>query len=421
MSKRKQRNKKGNIEASAEMLPADVLIPAFAPVDQKAYSLSDTEFLAIVNAFPTAAGQSVNPTTAMSVPAVRAAVMLLATSVGSLPFKLYERDEDGDGKSVKRDHPAYKLVHDEASDECSAEEFRTQLTADAILHTYGYAFINRDHDGKPTELLRLDPTRVSTKQTATGSTFYEVQTDAGRITYAFNQILRLTVPGGVSPLVHGRETIALAIALDRAAARIFAKAGRPSGAITIEKHLGEDGLARLKTGWKAAHSGENSGGTAILEDGAKFNQFVWSSVDAEFAAMRAFSVVDIARVFNVPATMLQALENGTFANVEQQALAFRVFSLGPWLTAWSRSYERALLAPSERAHLFVEAVTDGLLAADTAARTAQIRELRASGVITANEARSLINFPARPDGNSLSSPYTTAGNASTPAPEKAAA
>ncbi len=49
--------------------------------------------------------------------------------IGDIPFKLYARST----KETVRDHPAYKLIHDEANPYTSASQLRVNLTKDACF------------------------------------------------------------------------------------------------------------------------------------------------------------------------------------------------------------------------------------------------------------------------------------------------
>jgi HK97 family phage portal protein len=141
----------------------------------------------------------------------------------------------------------------------------------------------------------------------------------------------------------------------------------------------------------------------------KFAPLTLNSTDAQFLEMRRFQIQEIARLFGVPVTLLGDLSNGIKSNVEQQALAFLTDTLSPWLNSWSRAYERALFPTEERPLYRVEAVVDGLMAADTAAKFTAIQLGRSSGVMTANDARRLLNMPALPDGDRLENPYVQSG------------
>ena len=115
--------------------------------------------LDLFGAAPALSGVTVSPTTAMRCTPVRAAVEAISESIGGLPLHVYQRN--GEARVRATDHPAYALLHDQANDWTPASLFREQITRDALLHGNGYAFINRDRDGKPVELIRIAPTVVT--------------------------------------------------------------------------------------------------------------------------------------------------------------------------------------------------------------------------------------------------------------------
>src|SRR5690554_3155089 len=80
------------------------------PDEQRAL---DLDLLEIFGAVPTGSGISVGPGNALRVPAVANAVGLIAETCGSLPCKIYRKDDDT--KDTAPDHPAYELVHDTAN------------------------------------------------------------------------------------------------------------------------------------------------------------------------------------------------------------------------------------------------------------------------------------------------------------------
>ncbi|WP_311028209.1 phage portal protein [Mesorhizobium koreense] len=342
----------------------------------------------------------------MKVPAVRLAVTLISEMVGALPCKVY----DAATKEAAKDHPTYRLIHDEPNSFTGAEEFRAALTRDALLTGYGYAFVNRV-DGRPIELLRLDPNAVTTQyDTATGEPFFTVPAKGGgTITYTHDDIMRIRAPGGCSPIVHGREAIALALVMEQWASKLFGNGARPSGLLMSEKALGDDAKAKIAASWNAKFGPGGSGGTAVLDEKMDWRAITLNSTDAQFIESRRFQIGEIARLFGVPVTMLQDLSAGIKSNVEEQNLQFLTDTLAPWLSIWSRAYGRALFSPSERGRFYCEFTTDALLVADTAARATAYGQYRSMGVMTANEVRAGLNLPAHPDGDTLENPYTTTG------------
>ena len=105
---------------------------------------------------PSLAGITISPLTAMTCAPVRCAVQAIAELVAQLPLEIFEQGENGD-KNANTNHPAYTLLHGAPNDWTPAATFIEQITRDALLERHGgFAFINRV-DGKPIELIRLDP------------------------------------------------------------------------------------------------------------------------------------------------------------------------------------------------------------------------------------------------------------------------
>ncbi|WP_298494792.1 phage portal protein [uncultured Maritimibacter sp.] len=371
--------------------------------EQKALSLTDPDALGMFGVFPTATGVTVGPTNAMRVPAVACAVGLISETIGALPVKLYDRA----GKAALTEHPAYRLVHDEANEWTSAAELRRDLTLDALLHGAGHAQVIRLSDGTPYELHRMDPTKVQRDQEADGEPFYRVHTDAGHARLSYRDVLRVEAIGGVSPITLGREAIALALSFEAHIGGLFANGGRPSGVIRAQKILDVDAKKKLAASWFNTHGGTRSGGTAVLDEGMDYLPLSTTLADAQFAENRLEQIREIARVFRVPPTMLFELSRGTWSNTEEMARQFLQITLKPWLVAWSWSYARCLLTPDERKAVYLEALTDDLLTTDTAARATAYGQYRSMGALTANEVRAGLNLPPMEGGNTLENPYTT--------------
>ena len=106
----------------------------------------------------TAANIAVTPELALKCAPVYRGVSVRCEVLGSLPFMLYERRDDG-GKDRATEHPLYRLIHDRPNAWTSAAEFVMQLEEDSITDGGGYALANRSGD-KIVELIRLAPRSV---------------------------------------------------------------------------------------------------------------------------------------------------------------------------------------------------------------------------------------------------------------------
>lgn len=339
----------------------------------------------------------------MRVPAVAAAVGLIAETIGNLPVKLHDRET----RLALKDHPAYRLTHEDANPWTSAEALRVQLTTDALLHGNGFALVLRDGAGVPRELHRIEPGSVSIETLSDGEPQYRVKLDQGEVIYSFRDILHVSAFGGVSPVVLGREAIGLALAFENHVAKLFANGGRPAGVLKHPGKLGDTGKTNLAKSWAELHGTDRAGGTAILDEGMSYEAITMTLTDAQFAENRLEQIREIARVFRVPPTMLFELTRGTWSNTEEMARQFLTVTLKPWLTTWVAAYARVLLSEDERRELYLEFVTDDLLTLSATDRADTIGKYRAAGVITSNEARGFLNLAPRPDGDDLTNPYIT--------------
>lgn len=246
------------------------------------------------------------------------------------------------------------------------------MTRDALLHNHGgFAQIVRA-DGKLFELHRLDPERVSIGTHATtGKPVYKIANGTNQLTIlSFRDVLHIPAPGlnGSGLIRDGREAIGLSLIMEKHAARLFANGARPSGILKFAKSLGDTAARRIKTSWQSAHGGDNTGGTAVIEEGGEFQQLSLTSVDAQFLEQRKHQIEEIARLFRVPPTFLMDFARATWSNSEEMGRQFLQTTLLPWIKRWEGEVRLKLFTPDERATYHAEFLTDDLLRADYAAR-----------------------------------------------------
>lgn len=354
----------------------------------------------------TEAGRYVTPHSAMRCTAVRCAVQSIAEAIGQLPVHVYRR---GDAKERDANNPVQPLLHDAANDWTSAADFREQVTRDALLHGNGYGFINRVN-GKPVELIRLDPQAAVTVTVdlATGEPSYTV---AGQ-PIDRHDIIHIKAPSvngylGESPVMLAREAIGLALVMERHASHLFARGARPSGILSFPGKLGAGAVTNISASWNAAHGGCESGKTAVFEEGGEFKPLALTSVDAQFLEMRKFAIDEVARAFRVPPHMLYEMGRATWGNSEQMGAEFVSYSLMRWIKAWEGEFRLKLFDPDERQTYFAEFLLDDLLRADLAVRSTAYAQLIAARVLNPNEVRAIENRAPYPGGDEYVNPNTT--------------
>ena len=385
-------------------------------------SLPEDWFLELVGARITSAGVRVGAGSAMMVPAVKRAVDLIGSTIGTLPVRVFTVSSD-ETRAAAPNHPAFPLVFRTANPWTDARKFRETLTRDALLHGNGFAYVVR-LNGKPSELIHLPPGTVTVElDELTREPLFRATLNGEARVLTWRDVLHVAAPSldgvqGASPVRLGREAIGLSLTLEAHAARLFGNGARPGGILSFKDKLGEAVAARMKRSWQTAFGGDNSGGVAVLEEGATFSPVMLTSVDAQFLELRQHQVREIANVYGVPATMLNDLSSATYSNAEALGQAFRDETIMPWVVAWEAALERVLLNEDELATHAIVFDLDALDRADLAAKADAIAKRRAAGITTANEERRTLNLPPHARGDELGSPYTTA-NTAKPEPQAA--
>ncbi|MCA6124555.1 phage portal protein [Bradyrhizobium sp. WSM 1704] len=383
-------------------------------VETKA-SLADASgfYFDLFGASPTLAGISVTPYSAMQCAPVSCAVRAISEAVSSLPVKVFKKTAAG---REEIDHPITKLLNEAPNSWQPAATFKRLMTMDCLLQPYGaFCQVVRVGDGAVYELVRLDP-RLSSivVDYSNFEAAYAIKADGSspKRTIPGSQILHFATPA-YDPtrglIGENRDTIALAIVLERFANQLFANGARPSGIMSVPKSWVKDTLDKAKAAFSAAHSGTSAGGTAWVTDDMKFQQLMLNATDAQYIELRNYMLGEIARIFRVSLHLLMALEKNVARSIEALGQEFLSFTLLPHLIAQQQEFTLKLLTEDERAAgITIEYDTTHLVKADLLQRSQALAAAVSGRILTSNEARDL-GWSVGPieGGNVLENPWTS--------------
>ena len=353
----------------------------------------------------TAAGIRVTPSVALQVSTVYACVRVIAETLGSLPLLVYERLAGG-GKERATQNPLWELFTVAPNEWQTPMEFIEMLQGHALLRGEGAALIVPGPRGPVDSLVPLHPDKWEALwDEDTQMPVYQVKDMTGAKVELFraDEIFHLRGYswGGVSaiaPIWAMADSIGLAKAVERYGAQFFGQFAAPRGVLQTDNALSDTAYERLHKGWRRDFEGiANSHGTAILEEGLKWQAISMNNNDSQFLETRKFTVAEIARWFRVPPHMVGDLERATFSNIEQQAIEFVTHTIRPWAERWEQAITRDLIVSPDR--FFAEFLLDGLLRGDQEARAMFYRTLWEIGALSPNEIRQLENRNPREGGD----------------------
>lgn len=285
-------------------------------------------------------------------PAVRTVVDFMARNVAQLNPKIYMRIGDNDRREWN-DHPLAGLLRNPNPTTTRFAHIRDTVADVAIYDRAYWRLLRAPNRGLISALVRIPPSRLQMEmdqQTLRMTYRLDGQVITRREMVIFHGYHPDGGEQGVSPL----ETLRRVLAEDWASGVhrewYWRNGSRIEG--VIERSLdapewGDTERDRFRTQWEQRYSGGvNSGRTAILEDGMKWNPAGFSPKDSEYIEGRKLTNDEVARVYAPSLVGLMRAE-GTNAAVESYHRQLYQDALAPTLRMIQDEIDQQLLTLDE--------------------------------------------------------------------------
>ena len=350
-------------------------------------------------------GKAVTDDTVMGIAAAWSCMRILAETIGSIPWAIFERDSKGNARQV--DHPLTDVLVGSPNADMTSTEFREAEVLNLCGGGNAYAWIDRLGERVtslyPIRSRNCEPMRKAGSNTrldlTDGEVFYRIN-DRGRTEdHPRDKVWHVKGFGwdglkGLSPIAAAREAMGGALISEEFGNRFFSQGAMPSGVVSIPNSLSDDqrkiareNLTQMVGGMGNAHK------MALFEGGMKPEP--WGDMPLEemqFLVLRQFSVIEICRFYRIPPHMVADLSRATFSNIEHLSQEFVTFTLMPYLTRFEASCAKWLLKPAERARYFLRFNVEGLLRADSKGRSEFYASALQNGWMSRNEVRAKENL-----------------------------
>lgn len=379
---------------------------------------------------PTYTGKRVNVDSSLGLVGVYAAVRILAEAVGVLPLIVYRESQDGSRVRVPQNR-WWRILHDSPNPEQPAGEVWEQITGHMNLWGNAFLYKAKDDMGRVQQLWPIRPSRVSVGR-VDGKRVYRITqgspgVDAGptgTVVGSEGDILHIRGFGtdglmGLSPIQLARQVLGTQMAAEEYQGRFYANNATPNGVLQHPNRLSDEAAKRLKANWDTNHRGlANAAKTAVLEEGLEWKPVTIPFADQQFIEQQDFGIAQIARLFRVPAHMLNAstAKSLTYSTSELEGIHFVTYSLMRWTTR----IEQALQADPDTATMGAVPAfdLDGLLRADSASRAVFYAAALnpQTGWMQRAEVRDRENLPVEDETVQGADPTLPAGPGQTPPP-----
>lgn len=361
------------------------------------------DIIEFFNATKSSTGQTVDTQSVMSLSAVFRAVNILADSIASLPVKVLQKTDQNTQIEAFR-HPVTRLLTVSPSPLFTPYTWIHTMMAHASLIGNAYAIIKRERVTKyPKEILVIEPHRVNAHIVDNDKLVYKI--DNIKRTFKAEDIihfggLSFTGLAGINVLEHLADAFGLALANQEYLAKFFADGATLSGVIKHPGRLTDDALLRLRRSWETQYGGSNnSGKTAILEQGMEYQSTGLSPQQAAAAETKKLTIADISRIFGVPQFMLEDLDRATFNNIEHLSLLFIKHTVKPWCRRIEAELNRKLFPTDEQGEYSVKFDIDDLYMTDLDSRGKYIETMMKWGILNRDEIRAREQYNPIEDGS----------------------
>lgn len=342
----------------------------------------------------TSAGTVVTETSALTLPAVYAAISAISKPIASLPFRLYQT-VDG-RKRIASEHPMARAMQVRANDRMTSNTLRKTVQAHALTWGNGYCEIERKRNGQAVALWPLLPDRTAPRL-VDDVVRYHTNISGREVILPSEDVLHIHGLGfdglvGYSPIRLARETIGIGKATESFGAKFFGNDAKSGGVIMHPGKLSGQAKNNIRQDFEGQGGPDNAHRIKVMEEGMKWVSTTIPPDDSQFLATREFTVADVARMYDVPLFLLQSMEKSTTwgSGIEQMLIGFVQLTLTDWAVTWEQEMDFKTLTEAERAAgYFWKIDLRGLMRGDMAARAAYYGDGIADGWLLRSEARDL--------------------------------
>jgi HK97 family phage portal protein len=353
------------------------------------------------------AGERVSPETVMNLSSVWACTTRTAQLVASLPAAIYARGAQDSRETVS--HELAQILTVAPNRDQTAFEFWEGVVAQLLIR-----------GNAPSEMLKignrvvgLRPLINATPDVRQGQLYRWSFMDRGKVEYLPPEKV-FNIPGfstggglGLSAVRAGVNSFGAALAADKTSSGFFANAMQPGAVVTWETNNGQAGPSPEQRGALKAlldkfTGSRRAGKTLVLPPQAKYEHITLSPEDAQLLETRRYAVEDICRWFGVPPVVIgHSAEGQTMwgTGVESIMLSWLTTGINPLLKRIEKRILKDLIPAPQRLSWYFEFNREAVLQMDSKSKATFMSMMGASGTMTANERRSLLNLPRSNDPN----------------------
>lgn len=339
---------------------------------------------------------------ALSISSVSAATDLITSTIARLPVKLYKQGEKGEYVSIE-DSRTF-LLNNEPNHLQTAITLKKRIILDYLLHGNSYIYPEWQRNDLmaihhiPARNINVEKYVNKNLPFVVNGVVKVVGADGSMVEFLPDDlmiILKNSEDGlqstGVLDL--NAELLNLALNQQEYSSSLLENGSLPMAILSTPSKLSDKAMERITKSWRSAYQGgKNAGKTVVLEDGMDYKPVSLNPNELDLSTSKNSTLSDIARVFGIPESMLNADANKYNSN-EQNNLHFLQYTLEPVITAFESALNKSLLLEEEKKKGYsFRFDRDSILATTEAEKFATTIQAMKGGLLSVNEARERHNM-----------------------------
>lgn len=344
-----------------------------------------------------------------------ACLKVLSESVGKLPLKLLQHNEDG-GVITARGHPLYFTLHDRPNPYMTSTTFWSTMEQNRNHHGDAYAWIKGAGTKTSLWILPSDCVEIwydDQKILSDVPDIYYIYSHGGKF-YKFSseQIIHLKTSSsfdgikGIPVREQLKSTISGNIKSQKMLNQMYKSGFTAKAVVQYTADLSGDNLRKFK------EKIEDFAGSDLddkevkniipIPVGTSLTPLNVKLADSQFIDIKKYSALQIASAFGIKPNQIGDYEKSSYASAEAQQLSFYVDTLLYILKQYEEELNYKLLSREEiENEYYFKFNVAVILRADLKTQIETLSQAVSNFIYTPNEARALLDKPAKPGGDKL--------------------
>ena len=346
---------------------------------------------------------SVTEDTIVTIPAVKSALDIITQTVSTLPIVLYKFDKDNAPQEIKGD-ARVSLLNGDTNDYLTGATFKQKITKDLVLYGQSVVMMNRNKSNAndidslyplDTKDLQVD---IYTNNGYQYSPKYTYNSAQGVYPLNTDDAINITKDSddgitGEGVIQKGASVLRLALTQYQYEMNLLNNGAMPSGVLQFPTKITKNVFQRLKENFSNTYSGyDKAGKVVVLEEGGEYKPLQFDPDKLQLNVSKADMLGQVARLFNLPETLINAKANKYNSN-EQNDIQFFQFCLKPILNAIISSFNKYLLKEKEKQEgYYFDFNTDSIFLNTLEEKAKAYTNLFNNSLLTYNEARNKLGL-----------------------------